>query len=637
VLGQAFAVTERRGRTEGRGRTARIGRPRSAGSRFAVVLVAAVLAACGPSSSPGSSPGAPAGSATPSPAAEASEAPVLPAGAELPIRAITYSEDRASPLMAVAELDANKADVARLEFYRDPTGALRSVVAFHGDGALSVLTFDAQGQLGAVESRGYRVDFAYTETEVEATITGPDGAVVQRRGPIDPATGAALPAASPARPASARTVLAEPQMAPYPMVVESFGVVPVEVRYSGKSRDPSYMHVRFDNEGCMPSADINCEARLMTMWHDGTPTLVALVRTWVYLPDDPQAPGVVWRTPADCDSFTSEWETSLKWSGWLQIVGAGLAGAASLVGYSSPPVSVTIFLVGVNLKVLGAGTAVFLPKDCWLAPNLLNVRQAALNQKAGATATLTVTATGDCGVAPTTGWRIKEPRRSALTLQPLLPNNQSRFDQPGSGPELYYLPKMATITVDAADCGKEMTGKVDLKILYPTAAALAAINKLVTENRVALTLTEVDGNPDVKATVTGELTLTIRLDGPALWRLHSGVGEAVFGVDAEPMPPEWADCAITATTTGALEGKQSTAGGQGLKGLATITAASTISGCEDTDANLGADPKPVTVEKVPWTAAGDDAAMRGIVHLAGTTKENTYDLPFVVRAKATTP
>jgi hypothetical protein len=610
----------------------------SSWSRTLVVLVAAVLAACGPSSSPGptGAPGGPAGSAVPSPAAGASQAPVLPAAAELPIREITYSEDRSSALMAVAELDANKADVARLEFYRNATGILSSVLAVHGDGMPTVLTFDAQGRLSAADSRGYRVRFAYTDTEVEATITGPDGTVERTTGPIDPAAGAALPAPPPARPASAMTALAEARMAPYPMEVESFGVVPIEVRYTGKSRDPWYSHLRFENEDCLPGPGINCDARLMTMWRDdGTTALVALVRTSVRLPDDPKEPGVVWRTEADCNDFMSDWERSLSWSGVAQVTAAGLMGAATLLGYSNPALGATIFLVGINLKILRAGTETFLPKDCWLAPSLQKIRTAALNNVAGSTATIHVTATGDCATAKTAGMRVKGSKRRELTFQPLLPNNQSRLDQPGSGPELYYLPQMATLTVDAADCAREMTGKVDLKPLYPTAKALAAIEKLITENRAALTFTDVDDNPDVRATVVGELRMTVTLDGLFLWRLHESVGQEVFNLDADAMPPAWADCSITSTTIATLKGRQSAVGNQDVTGRATVTATSTISGCEDTNSNLKAGPDPAPLENVAWTAAGDDGLMRGVVHLKGLTKSNTYDLTFyVVRPKA---
>ena len=64
---------------------------------------------------------------------------------------------------------------------------------------------------------------------------------------------------------------------------------------------------------------------------------------------------------------------------------------------------------------------------------------------------------------------------------------------------------------------------------------------------------------------------------------------------------------------------------------------STISGCEDTNANLKPGKNPAPLKNVPWTATGDDAAMRGIVHLKGMSKAYTYDLAFVVRPKATTP
>jgi hypothetical protein len=560
---------------------------------------------------------------------------VLPTGAELPIREITYSEDRSSALMAVAELDANKADVARLEFYRNAAGTLSSVLAVHGDGMPTVLTFDAQGRLSAADSRGYRVQFAYTDTEVAATITAPDGTVERTTGPIDPAAGAALPAPPPARPASAMTVLAEARMAAYPMEVESFGVVTIDVRYTGTSRDPWYRHVRFEDENCVPGQGISCDARLMTMGHDGTSTLVALVATSVRLSDDPKDPGVVWRTEADCNNFMSDWERSLSWSGWVQAGVAGLMGAATLLGYSNPALGVTIFLVGANLKILRAGTETFLPKDCWLAPNLQKVRTAALNNVAGSTATIQVTATGDCATAKTAGMRVKGSKRRELTLQPLLPNNQSLLDQPGSGSELYYLPRMATLTVDAADCAREMTGKIDLKPLYPTAKALASIEKLMTENRASLTFTEVDGNPDVRATVAGEIRMTITLDGPFLWRLHESVGQEVFNVDADPMPPEWADCAITSTTIATLKGRQSAAGNRDVTGRATVTATSAISGCDDTNSNLKPDRDPAPLENVAWTAQGDDGLMRGVVHLKGVTKSNTYDLTFfVVRPKA---
>jgi hypothetical protein len=561
----------------------------------------------------------------------------MPTGPALPdaaIRSITYSEDPASALMAIAELDQNEADVERLEFYRDAAGALRSVVAYHGSGGPSVLGFDAEGMLSAVESDGYHVDFAYTGTEVEATITDPAGTTVTERGPLQAMPEGAIPAAPASRAASARTVLAEPGMVAYPMVVESVGVVPIEVRYNGKSRDPSSRHVTFENEVCVPGDGINCDARLMTMWQDGKSTLVALVNTWIHTPDDPTAPGVIWRTRADCESFTSTWETSLKYASGVQLAAAALMAAATvLVRYSKPALSVTIFVVGATVKVLGAGTEVLLPKDCGLVPNLLELRKAALDQKASATAVLRVKTTDDCAPGRTTAWRVKEPKSRELSIQPLLPANQSRLGQPGTGPELAYLPQMGTLTVDAADCTREMTGKIDLKPLYPKAEQRASFEKLITENRASLEFAEVEGNPDVRATVTGEIVLTLTLDGPVLWRIHSGVGQEVFDADAHPMPAAWADCAITSTTTATLEGRQSMSGGQGLKGRATVTATSTISGCEDTNANLKAGENRAPLKDVPWTAEGDDAAMRGILHLKGMTKSNTYDLAFVVRAK----
>ncbi len=447
-----------------------IGRRRRSASRFLVVLVSAVLAACGPAGSPA----APAGSATPSPAAEATATPTGPALPDIGIRTVTYAEDRTSALIAVAELEPNDADVERLELYRDPAGLLRSIVAFHGAGGPSVLTFDAQSRLNAVESAGYRIDFAYTETEVEATITDPEGTVVTKRGPLQASPGGAVPAAPPDRAASARTplartALAEVQMAAYPMVVESWAVVPIEVRYTGKSRDPSFEHVKFENEQCVPGAGINCDARLMTMWHDGKSALVALVNTWVHTPDDPKAPGVIWRTREDCETFTPWWQSSLSTASWIQVTASIAAGAATLLGYTNPVVGLTIVVAAGVIKVLGFGTETFLPKDCWLAPNLLDLRKKALDLQAGATATLQVTAVDDCAPGRTTAWKVKAPKRPAITIQPLLPVNQSRFEQPGSGPELYYLPQMATLTVDAADCGREMTGEIDLKSLYPSA------------------------------------------------------------------------------------------------------------------------------------------------------------------------
>jgi len=611
-----------------------IGRLHGVSSRFATVLLAAVLAACGSTGAPGSSPGAPAGSTVPSPAAGSTATPTGPALPEAAIRAVTYSEDPASALMAVAELDPNEADVERLEFYRDAAGALRSVVAYHGAGGPSVLGFDAEGLLSTVDANGYHVDVAYTGTEVQATITDPEGATVTERGPLQAMPEGAIPVAPSNRAASARTVLAEPGMVTYPMVVESFGVVPIEVRYSGKSRDRYSKHLTFEDEACVPGEGLNCDARLMTMWHEGKTTLVALVETRIQTPSDPAAPGVIWRTRADCESFTSSWETSLKVASGVQLTAAALMAAATvLFRYSKPALSVTIFVVGATVKLLGTGTEVFLPKDCGLVPNLLDVRKAALDQKASATAVLRVKATDDCAPGRTTAWRVKEPKSRELSIQPLLPANQSRLGQPGTGPELFYLPQMGTLTVDAADCTREMTGTIDLKPLYPDAEQRASFEKLVTENRASLEFAEVEGNPDVRATVTGEIVLTLTLDGPFLWRIHSSVGQEVFDVDAHPMPAAWADCSITSTTTATLDGRQSAGGGQGLKGRATVTATGTISGCEDTNANLKAPESSAPLKNVPWTAEGDDATMRGVLHLKGMTKSNTYDLAFVVRAK----
>jgi hypothetical protein len=617
------------------GRTATIGGLHGVRSRLAALLLAAILAACGSSGAPGSSPGASGGSTAPSPAAGSTATPTGPALPDAAIRSVTYSEDPASPLLAVAELDPNEADVERLEFYRDAAGALRSVVAYHGASAPSVLTFTADGLLSTVKSNGHHVDFAYTATEVEAAITNPEGTVVTEHGQIQAMPEGALPAVPLGHAASFRTVLAEPGMVAYPMVVESFGVVPIEVRYSGKSRDSYSKHLTFENEVCVPGEGLNCDARLMTMWRDGQPTLVALVNTWIQTPVDPAMPGVIWRTRADCESFTSTWEKSLKYSSWLQFGAAALmAGATLLLRYSNPALSVTIFLVGASIKVLGSGTEALLPKDCGLAPNLLEAREAALDQKGGATSLLRVKAIDDCAPGRTAAWRVKEPKNRELSIQPLLRVNQSRLDQPGSGPELAYLPQMGTLTVDAADCAREMTGKVDLKPLYPTAKALAAIEKLVTENRASLTFAEVDGNPDTRATVTGEIRMTITLDGPFLWRIHQSVGQEVFNVDANPMPPEWSDCSITSTTIATLKGRQSAVGNRDVTGRAAVTATSTISGCEDTNSNLKAGEDPAPLENVAWKAEGDDGLMRGVVHLKGLTKSNTYDLTFfVVRPK----
>ncbi len=434
-------------------------------SRTLVVLLAAVLAACGPAASSGA-PVPPAGSAAPSPAAGATQAPVLPAGAAADPRDHVLGGPRKRPdgrRGARREQGRRRPPRVLPQRRGHPELSPRGPRGRHADGA------DVR-RPGPAERRGLArlpgpVRLHRDRGRGDDHRPGRNGGTDHRA--VDPAAGAALPAPPPARPASAMTVLAEARMAAYPMEVESFGVVTIDVRYTGRSRDPWYRHVRLDDESCVPGQGINCDARLMTMGHDGTSTLVALVRTWVRLPDDPKEPGVVWRTEADCHDFMSAWERSLSWSGWVQATAAGLMGAATLLGYSNPALGVTIFLVGVNLKVLRAGTETFLPKDCWLAPNLLDIRTAALNKAAGSTATIQVTATGDCATAKTAGMRVKGSKRRELTLQPLLPNNQSRFDQPGSGSELYYLPQMATLTVDAADCAREMTGKIDLKPSTP--------------------------------------------------------------------------------------------------------------------------------------------------------------------------
>jgi hypothetical protein len=625
VLGQAFAVTA------GRGRTAGIGRPCSAGSRFAVVLVAAVLAACGPSSSPGSTPGAPGGSAPPSPAAEASDAPTQPILPEAPIEAITYSEDPASALFAVAEFGPNEAGISRVDLYRGADGRLASIVAHGPEGLPAVIAFDLDGRPVRMDARGYEVEFSYPSPDVEIVITAPDGSVDRLRGPVDLSAAIPAPAAPNARLVSYNQEPPLPGMVQWPIRFYSYSVVDLEVVTTGTNPGPTTRHVRFRNAVCALDSDA-CDARIDE--RDGQAPRVWITSS-AAAGEKTGSDAWIWRTRADCDRFTPLSETLLAGAGLTLLAGGAAYQILSLGQFIvAPLLGLALFGAGVIVAMNKADIPLKRPR-CGSVPNLEVVQEKFFNQRAGNWATLTVTALGDCGDAPTTGWRIKEPTRT-VTFQPFLPNNRAVFD--GSGLDrITDPPVVGTITFDAADCGKEMTGAVDLKNLYPTAAQLAAIKQLVAENHVSLTLTDVEGNPNVKATVTGDLELTIRLDGAFLWRIHESVGQNVFGVSVRPMPPAWADCAITSTIVGTLEGRQSAAGGQGLKGRATITSKGTITGCEDTNSNLKVGKNPAPLKNVPWTAEGDDALMRGIVHLKGMSKAYTYDLAFVVRPKATTP
>jgi hypothetical protein len=590
--------------------------------RTLVVLLAGVLASCGPSSSPSE----PAGSATPSPAAGASEAPTQPTLPEAPIEAITYSQDPASALFAVAEFGANEAGVSRVDLYRSADGRLETIVALGPDGLPVVIALDPTGRPVRMAVRGYDLEFTYAASDVEVIITAPDGSVDRLRGPVGQGAGIPARATPNARLVSYAAEPPYPGMVQWPIRFYSYAVVNLEVVKKGRP-GPMTGHVRFRDAVCAVDQDA-CDARIDE--GDGR-----AARVWI---TSSGAAGErtgqdawIWRTQADCLAFEPLAEKVLGGATVTLMAGGAIYQILSLGGFIAAPwIGLALFGTGVVVTMNKADIP-FKKPICGAVNSLEAVQQQFFNDRAGNWATLTVTALGDCDDSPATGWRIEEETKK-VTFQPFLPNNRAVFT--GSGQDqITDPPVIAKITFDAADCAREMTGAIDLKNLYPTAAQLAAIKQLVTENHVSLTLTDVEGNPNVKATVTGNLELTIRLDGAFLWRIHESVGQNVFGVSIRPMPPAWADCAITSTTKGTLEGKQSAIGAQGLKGRATVTSTSTISGCEDTNSNLKVGKNPAPLKDVPWAAEGDDALMRGLVHLKGMAKAWTYDLAFLVRPK----
>lgn len=163
--------------------------------------------------------------------------------------------------------------------------------------------------------------------------------------------------------------------------------------------------------------------------------------------------------------------------------------------------------------------------------------------------------------------------------------------------------------------------------------AVEAFEKLVTENRISVTIEQGDGTAPSPAHANGDFVLTIVLPGEFFWGIQTGIGKALGGGSAEPMPPAWRDCSATTRFVGTMTGVQSLTGTKGVvgfEGTATITTTSSISGCEDTGQNLRAS-DPQTMKKIPWSAVGDATALHGEIQVHDPEDDTSWTLPFDVR------
>ena len=179
-----------------------------------------------------------------------------------------------------------------------------------------------------------------------------------------------------------------------------------------------------------------------------------------------------------------------------------------------------------------------------------------------------------------------------------------------------------------------MEGELDLTSMPGVDAdAVEAFEKLVSENRISLAIEQGDTTAAARASVTGEFVLTIVLSPEFLWGIQTGIGQALGGGAADPMPPSWADCSATTKLVGTMKGQQVLAGTKGIagfEGTATIKTTSTVRGCEDTGANIRAS-KPQTMAKIPWSAVGDETAIHGEIQMKASKAEAAWTLSFDVR------
>jgi hypothetical protein len=587
------------------------------------VLMVVILAGCGsgaPATPPvptePASPVATAGpsEAAPSQAAPSQAAPGSPEG-DVVITAITYSEDPASPFFAVVELGPNDAGISRLDVYRGAEGRLSSIVAYGPEGLPAIISFDPAGRPVRMDTSGYVVEFTYPASDVEVVITAPDGSVVRQRGPLDLGAAVPAPAAPNARLASYMQEPPVPGMVQWPIDVYSYSLVHLAVLRRGINAGSIAEHVTFPEVRCTPAPFMNCAAEIVWAkdWGARETTPRLRVSSWVSAGENPNVgpDNLIWRTRADCDAYKPLVDTALSATGGLIFVGGGIYKVV-LAAAANPWITTSLFVVAGAIKAwqwLGPSSK----PDCLKVPNLEQAQDALLNRWALATATITVTASGDCDAkSPETGWRIKQPTTQTVTFAPFNPVNRSQF---GASAATAETPLVGRIEFLAADCAVDMEGTFDL------AAMAAAADmppgdaddwaKMITKNQVLLEL-----KPGVEPTssidATGTFALTYRVSGRGY----------VTGYD---------DCVVTSTVTGTLEGKMTQAGRYG--GFATIKMVPSLRDCPADFFAL----KTVILKNVVWTASvKDEITLNG--KIVFTTDLVVVDGPpvswiFIVKAK----
>ena len=607
--------------------------------RAAAVLSAVILVGCGsgPPATPAftTDPGRPVATAGPSHTAPGSTE------GDVAITAVTYSDDPASPFFAVVELGPNDADISRLDVYRGADGRLSNVVAYGPEDRPAVITFDAEGRPLRVDASGYVADFTYPASDVEVVVTAMDGSVVRNRGPLDLGATIPVPRTPNARLASLMEEPPAPGMVRWPATFYSFSVFKLEVVRKGTNRGIAVDHVLFPDASCTPSAGMSCTAWIrwvkpepLSEWRTEHPAPWLYVTTFASTKGEPGSDQPVWRTRADCDAYTPLVDTAVSGLG-LVVYGIGayraVIGAATVVA-AAPRLALGLAAVAGAVRAWQKWGPSSKP-DCNRVPNLQLIEDAFFDQRSTQTATITIAASGDCVRHPTSGWRIKEPKKKTVTFEPFNPVHRSAFGAvPGDEP-VAKLRSAGTITFQAGDCAVVMEGEFDIAAQAAAAgmskANAAAFAKLVTENRIELELKKTGLEPTAPVGVTGTFTYTIELPGTMLWSIHEGVGEGVFGVSPDPMPPEWADCRMISTMKGTLQGTLTSAGEYRAKGLATVSAVGSTPGCADTNANLEVG-KPQTWKKIAWKAVGSEATLKGAFEIPGSDESSPMSWIFKV-------
>ena len=572
------------------------------GLRAAAVLFSVILVGCSPGApatppvttapvSPVTTPG-------PSPAASSQAAPGSTEG-DVVITAITYSEDPASPFFAVVELGPNDAGISRLDVYRGADGRLSSVVAYGPEGLSSIIAFDPEGRPLRMDAGGYKAEFTYPASDVEVVITAPDGSVVRKRGPLDLGATVPAPAAPNAHLASFMEEPPAPGMVRWPIDFHSYSVVHLAVLRRGTNAGSIAEHVQFPKVLCTPAPFMGCAAEIVWAkdWGASETTPRLHVDSWVSSADpDPENPNPnpswIWRTRADCDAYKPLLDRLVPGAG-VAVYGIGAyraVKAAATVVVAAPRLALGLVVVAGVIRAWQEWGPSSKP-DCNSVPNLQKMQDAFLNHWALATATITVTASGDCRTSPQTGWLIKEPTTQTVTFEPFNPENRSPF---GASADTDRTPLVGTIRFEAADCAVEMEGAFDLAAtaaaagMYPGAADVLA--KMVTKNEILLELKKTDVQPSSPIDVTGTFALTFSSPDCCGFSLPNG-------------------CTSTQTTRGTLKGTIPQADDYHATGHATISVASSEYSCIS--------PRAMKPTEFAWTALGNQATLKGKIEFSG--------------------